>query len=101
MLAQTAGRQSATMRMRRSQLISWLVYMALLGFMMRGMVDNYAHAGGFAAGYLLGKRMADRQPADVAERRRADALGWTAALVVAASFVFMLFNYFATARPFG
>jgi rhomboid protease GluP len=101
LLAQTAGRQSATMRMRRSQLISWLIYMAFLGFLMRGMVDNYAHAGGFAAGYLLGKRMPDRLPADTIERRRADVMGWAAALAVAASFVFMLFNYFTTARPFG
>jgi len=100
LLAQTIGRQSATMRMRRSQLISWLIYMALLGFLMGGIVDNFAHAGGFAAGFALGKVMADRQPADAAERRLADVLGWTAGLAVAASFVFMLFNYFATARPF-
>ncbi len=101
LLAQTSGRQSATMRMQRSQLISWLVYMAVLGFMMRGTVDNYAHAGGLAAGYLLGKLMADRPPTDTIERRRADAMGWTAALAVAASFVFMLFNYFSMARPLG
>jgi rhomboid protease GluP len=100
LLAMTTGRQSAGMRMLRSQLVSWLIYMAVLGFMMPG-VDNLAHAGGFAAGYLLGKQLPDRQPADAIERRRAEALGWTAALAVAASFVFMLFNYFATARPFG
>jgi len=86
------------MRMLRSQLVSWLVYMGVLGFLMPG-IDNLAHAGGFAAGFVLGKMMADRQPADAAERRRADALGWTAALAVAASFAFMLLNYFATAPP--
>ena len=101
LLAQTVGRRSASMRMRRSQLISWLIYMALMGFMMGGIVDNYAHIGGFAAGFGLGRVMVDRQPADTVERRRADVLGWTAALAVATSFVFMLFNYFATARPFG
>ena len=42
--------------------------------------------------------MADRKPADRVERRRADLLGWTAALAVAASFAFMLFNYFANVR---
>jgi hypothetical protein len=26
-------------------------------------VDNYAHIGGFASGFALGKLMADRQPA--------------------------------------
>jgi membrane associated rhomboid family serine protease len=101
LLAQTAGSKSASMRQQRSQLISWLISIAVLGFVMRGMIDNYAHAGGFAAGYLLGKRMPDRHPADTAERRRADVLGWTAGLVVAASFVSMLISYFATARPLG
>jgi hypothetical protein len=38
--------------------------------------------------------MADRQPADVIERRRAYALGWTTGFAVLASFAFMLFNYF-------
>jgi rhomboid protease GluP len=99
LLAQTTGRQSAGQRMLRSQLISWLIYMAVLGFLMRGMVDNYAHAGGLAAGFLLGKLMVGRQPADTAERHLADALGWAAGLAVAASFAFMLLNYFATARP--
>ena len=98
LLALTTGRQSAGMRMLRSQLISWLVYIAVLGFLMPA-VDNFAHAGGFAAGFVLGRLMADRQPADTTERRRADALGWTAGLAVAASFALMLLNYFATAPP--
>ena len=38
--------------------------------------------------------MTDRQPADLTERRRAFALGWTAGVAVAASFAFMLLNYF-------
>jgi hypothetical protein len=57
-------------------------------------IDNFAHIGGFASGFVLGKLMVDRQPADVTERRRAFALGWTAGLAVAASFAFMLLNYF-------
>jgi hypothetical protein len=38
--------------------------------------------------------MIDRLPADAAERRRANALGWTAGLAIVASFAFMLLNYF-------
>jgi hypothetical protein len=57
-------------------------------------IDNYAHIGGFASGFLLGKIMADRQPADAIERRRANALGWATGFVVLASFAFMLFYYF-------
>jgi rhomboid protease GluP len=98
LLALTVGTRNASMRMMRSQLLSWLIYIAVLGFLMPA-VDNYAHAGGFAAGFGLGRVLADRRPADLAERRLAEALGWAAGAVVAASFAFMLMNYFATARP--
>ena len=73
------------MRMLRSQLIYWLIYIAVLGLLMPG-IDNFAHLGGFVSGFVLGKLMTDRQPADLTERRRAYALGWTAGLAVAASF---------------
>ena len=96
LLAVTVGRRSESMRALRSQLVSWLIYIAVLGLIMRG-IDNFAHLGGFVSGFALGKIMADRQPADLIERRRAFALGWTAGLVVAASFGFMLFYYFSTA----
>ena len=36
--------------------------------------DNYAHGEGLAAGYILGRLMPDRQPADVSERKRANLL---------------------------
>ena len=39
-------------------------------------------------------RLRERVRADLTERRRAWALGWTAGLAVVASFAFMLFNYF-------
>jgi len=94
LLALTSGRQNPGMRMLRSQLLYWLVYIAVIGFVMRGTVDNFAHAGGFAAGFLLGKVMSDRPPADASERGRAQALGWAAGLAVGASFTFMLLNYF-------
>ena len=51
------------MRTLRSQLISWLVYIAVLGLLMPG-IDNFAHLGGFVSGFALGKLMIDRQPAD-------------------------------------
>jgi rhomboid protease GluP len=95
LLALTTGRQSIGMRMLRSQLLYWLAYIAVLGILMPG-IDNYAHVGGFVAGFLLGKVMADRHPADVVERRRAYALGWTTGVAVLASFVFMLLNYFSS-----
>jgi rhomboid protease GluP len=95
MLALTTGRQSAAMRMLRSQLLYWLAYIVVLGILMPG-IDNYAHAGGFVAGFVLGKIMADRQPTDAIERRRAYALGWTTGFVVLASFAFMLLNYFGS-----
>jgi rhomboid protease GluP len=93
LLSLTTGRHSAGMRMLRSQLLYWLAYIAVLGILMPG-IDNYAHIGGFASGFLLGKIMVDRQPADMIERRRAYALGWTTGFAVIASFILMLVNYF-------
>jgi len=93
LLSLTTGRHSAGMRMLRSQLLYWLAYIAVLGILMPG-IDNYAHIGGFASGFLLGKIMVDRQPADMIERRRAYALGWTTGFAVLASFILMLVNYF-------
>lgn len=97
LLALTTGRQSIGMRMLRSQLLYWLAYIFVIGLLMRGTVDNFAHLGGFVSGFLLGKVMADRLPADAIERRRAYTLGWTAGAVVAASFAMMLLFYFHTA----
>jgi rhomboid protease GluP len=36
-----------------SQLTSWIVTMAIFGVIVPG-IDNYAHAGGYAGGYLVG-----------------------------------------------
>lgn len=100
LLALTTGRHNVAMRMLRSQLLYWLAYIVVMGILMPG-IDNYAHIGGFVAGFLLGKVMVDRQPADAIERRRAYALGWTTGFAVLGSFVFMLFNYFHTAIGLG
>jgi rhomboid protease GluP len=95
-LAATTGRTSYAARALRSALIRWLIYIAVFGLLMAG-TDNAAHFGGLAAGYLLGRVMADRTPADLAERRRAEALGWVAGFAIAVSFGFMVFNYLQSA----
>ena len=96
LLAATTGRRNLAAQALRSSLIRWLVYIGVLGLIMRG-TDNFAHLGGLAAGYLLGRIMADRQPADVAERKRANLLGWVAGMAVFVSFGFMVLNYLQNA----
>ena len=89
MLAITTKRGGAHMKALRSRLLTWVVITFLIGFTLPG-VDNAAHSGGLAAGFVLGKVFADREPFSGAERKRAQALGWLAGLVVLASFVMML-----------
>ena len=84
MLAITTGRRSASMQMLRSQIIRWLIYIAVWGFLFPG-IDNWAHGGGLATGYLLGRIMMDRPPVSPEERKRAQLLGWATALVVVVS----------------
>jgi rhomboid protease GluP len=84
MLAITTGRRSTSMQMLRSQIIRWLIYIAVWGLLFPG-IDNFAHFGGLASGFLLGKIMADRPPVSPEERKRAEMLGWTTALIVIAS----------------
>lgn len=90
LLAITTGRRSAGMQMLRSQIIRWLIYIAVWGFLFPG-IDNFAHAGGLATGFLLGKVMVDRAPIAPEERKRAYILGWGSAVVVIASFATMVF----------
>ena len=85
LLAMTVGRRTAGMQMLRGQLIRWLIYIGIWGLLFPG-IDNWAHAGGLATGFILGKLMADRPPATPEEQKLAYALGWAAALVVVASF---------------
>ena len=72
------------MQMLRSQLIRWLIYIGIMGFVFSG-IDNFAHLGGFITGFILGKIMVDRAPSSPDERTRANLLGWTTGLLVAAS----------------
>jgi rhomboid protease GluP len=96
LLAATTGRKSMAAQALRSALIRWLIYIAVLGFIFRG-TDNYAHFGGLATGYVLGRLMPDRTPADLSERKRADFLGWAAGIAIAVSFGFMVVNYLQSA----
>jgi rhomboid protease GluP len=96
LLAVTSGRKTIAAQALRSALIRWLIYIAVLGILMRG-TDNAAHFGGLVAGYLLGRVMTDRPPSDVSERRRADLLGWLAGIAVVVCFGFMVWNYLQNA----
>ena len=96
MLAITTRRGGAYMQMIRGQLIRWVIYILVLGFVVSG-IDNAAHLGGLAAGFLLGRVMADREPMNATERKRAYVLGWAAGLVVVVSFAAMLAHYFRPA----
>jgi rhomboid protease GluP len=93
MLAVTSKRGGAYMRDLRSRLVSSVVILFVLGFSGFMAMDNWAHGGGLAVGFILGKIFADRQPVSAGERRMAYALGWLAGLVVVASFVLMLIHY--------
>jgi rhomboid protease GluP len=92
MIAITTRRGGAAMQALRSRLISWVVSIFVLGYLMR-IVDNWAHLGGLAAGFLLGRIFADREPMNPAELKRAQALGWSAAIVILASFAFMILHF--------
>jgi len=75
-------------------LISWVVTIFAIGLLFSGMrTDNWAHAGGLAAGFLLGKVFADRTPMSGPEATRGYALGWAAGVVTLACFVFMVLHY--------
>jgi rhomboid protease GluP len=93
MLAITQRRGGAYMQMVRTQLVRWIVYIGVLGLIIPG-IDNAAHGGGLAVGYLLGRIFADREPASAPERKRAYALGWLAGLVAVASFAAVMVQHF-------
>jgi rhomboid protease GluP len=93
MIAVTSKRGGSYMRELRSRLISSVVILFVLGAMPGIAIDNWAHGGGFVAGFILGKIFADRQPTNPRERQVAAALGWLAALAVIASFALMILHY--------
>jgi rhomboid protease GluP len=93
LLAVTSRRGGAFMRQLRAQLISSTVILFAIGFMPGIRIDNWAHGGGLAAGFVMGKIFADRQPANATEHKVAAALGWLAGIAVLACFVLMLMHF--------
>ncbi len=77
----------------RSRLISSLVILFLFGIFGGFGIDNWAHGGGLASGFVLGKLFADREPINKSEKSRAQILGWLSGLAIIASFVLMLFAF--------
>jgi hypothetical protein len=98
-LAITSKRGGAFMQELRSRLIGSLIFIFVLGIWGPIGIDNWAHGGGLAAGFALGKWFADREPIDNAEKKRAQLMGWFAGLLVIVCFVFMLLH-FRDATPF-
>jgi rhomboid protease GluP len=47
--------------MARSYALNYLLYLAVMGFLIPG-IDNYAHGGGFAAGYLAARVLDPLKP---------------------------------------
>lgn len=93
MLAVTSKRGGAFMRQLRSQLISSVVILFVLGFSHLMAMDNTAHFGGLLSGFILGKIFVDRQPMNVSERRNSALLGGLAGIVIIASFALMIYHY--------
>ncbi|HEX4544920.1 MAG TPA: rhomboid family intramembrane serine protease [Candidatus Acidoferrum sp.] len=93
MLAVTTKRGGAFIRDLQSRLITSVVILFAIGFWGGLGIDNYAHMGGFAAGFLFGKIYADRQPMNSREKQTAYALGWIAGMVVLASFGMMILHF--------
>jgi rhomboid protease GluP len=92
LLAVTTKRGGSYMKQLRSHLITSIIILFAFGFMMR-VVDNAAHLGGLASGFVLGKIFADRAPATPGERQVAQILGFLAAIAIVVSFVFMFMHY--------
>ena len=92
MIAVTTRRGGSQMQQLRSRLISWVVSIFVFGFLMSG-IDNWAHGGGLAAGFILGRIVGDHGPRTASEQRIAYALGWITAVIVVSSFVLMILHY--------
>jgi rhomboid protease GluP len=94
LIAITTKRGGTYMRELRSRLISWVITIFAIGLLFSGLqTDNLAHAGGLAAGFVLGKLFADRTPMSGPETTRAYALGWLAGLTTLMCFVLMALHY--------
>jgi len=92
MWGMTTGRGGSYARAIRAQMIRMTGYLVVMALLPIG-IDNAAHFGGLAAGFLLGKLLADREPMNAREFKRAYALAWLAGAVVVASFAMMLLHF--------
>jgi hypothetical protein len=81
------------MRELRSRLVTSVVILFIIGFWGGLGIDNSAHIGGFATGFVMGKIYEDRRPMNPAEQKRAQALGWLAGIVIVASFALMILHF--------
>jgi len=93
MLAITSKRGGSFMRDLRSRLIRSVVILFVIGLYPGIRIDNMAHLGGVASGFVLGKILADRQPMDARERQTAYLLGWLAGMAIIVSFALMILHY--------
>jgi rhomboid protease GluP len=93
MLAVTTKRGGSFMRDLRSRLITSVVILFVIGYMHFLAIDNAAHMGGFAVGFVLGKIYDDRQPMNSREKQKAYALGWFAGIIILSSFVLMILHF--------
>jgi membrane associated rhomboid family serine protease len=91
LIAATTKRGNIEAKALRSRLISWAISVFAIGFFINA--DNYAHFGGLATGFILGKIMTDRVPGNSRERNRAYLLGWLAGMITVAGFVLMFLHY--------
>jgi rhomboid protease GluP len=91
LIAVSGKRGTLEAKALRSRLISWAISVFAIGYFMHA--DNYAHFGGLASGFILGKIMADRPPTNSSERNRAYVMGWLAGIVTVVSFVMMFLHY--------
>jgi membrane associated rhomboid family serine protease len=90
LIAVTTLNSGAAATMERGALIRWVVIIFIIGFYPGSGIDNYAHFGGLASGFVLGKLFVDRPPQGQSETRVANALGWTTAIVVIGCFALMM-----------